>query len=90
MQDNNLTGADIAALTGATSRTARRWIQPPDQKGSKKISWASWALILILTGKENRENILTLINQWKADKTGRKLYERSNAGRPVKEAESDS
>ena len=89
MRENNLNGADIAALMGVNPRTARRWIQPPEQKGAKKILWAEWALLQILTGKESKEGILTLIDKWKAEKTGRKLFERSKAGRPVKEAHNE-
>ena len=90
MQNNKLTGADIAALTGVNPRTARRWIQPSEQKGAKKILWAEWALILLLLKKMNIETLLTTLEKWKAEKTGRKLFERSNAGRPVKEAQGET
>jgi hypothetical protein len=85
MIENALTGADMAALTGVESRTARRWVAPADQKGAIPIPWAAWALIGILTGKTTRADLLERISQWKADRTGRKLYERGPAGRPMAE-----
>jgi hypothetical protein len=84
MDENNLTGADIAALTGVDARTARRWVAPANQKGARVIPWAAWTLILILTGKTSKKELLKLINQWKTKKTGRKLFERGTGGRPPK------
>jgi hypothetical protein len=84
---NNLTGADISALTGVNARTARRWIQPVDQKGAISIPWAAWALILILTGKIPKDDFLKMIDKWKEEKTSRGLFERGNAGRPPKKTE---
>lgn len=84
MQKNNLTGADIAALTGVNARTARRWVAPADQKGARPIPWMAWAMIQMLTGKTAKEEFLKLIDQWKAEKIGRGLFERGNAGRPPK------
>jgi hypothetical protein len=86
MAENKLTGADIAHLTGVHSRTARRWIQPSDQKGAIPIPWASWALILILLKKMKHNDLLTAISQWKQEKEGRGLFVHSAAGRPVKES----
>lgn len=85
MRKNNLTGADIAALAGVTPRAARRWVEPANQKGSRPIPWAAWAMILILTGKKTKQEIVKLVNQWKKEKLGRALYERGAAGRPPKE-----
>jgi len=85
MVDNDLTGADIAALTGVNPRTARRWIAPPDQKGARPIPWSSWALILLLTGKMSVDNLFAMISKWKAETAGRGLFERSKAGRPIKD-----
>jgi len=85
MADNNLTGADLSALTGVNDRSARRWVQPPKHKGAAPIPWAAWAVILILTGKKTKQEIIKLVSQWKKEKKGRGLYERGNAGRPKKE-----
>ena len=87
MLKNNLTGADIAALTGVNPRTARRWVAPADQKGARPIPWSDWILILVLTGKMDIESVLKMISQWKAEKakTMRPLFERSKAGRPIKD-----
>ena len=87
MQSNNLTGVDIAALTGVHPRTARRWVQPPEAKGAKPIPWSDWILILLLTGKKSVDDVIKMINQWKTQKEGRGLYERGIGGRPVKENE---
>jgi len=86
LYENNLTGADIAALTGVNPRTARRWVSPPDQKGSKPIPWSDWALILLLTGKMSISDMLLMVGNWKAEKTktGRPLFERSPTGRKIK------
>ena len=84
MVDNNLTGADISALTGVNSRTARRWIQPVHHKGASPIPWAAWAMIELLTGKKTKEDFLKLIDQWKKDDIGRGLFEKGRGGRPPK------
>jgi uncharacterized membrane-anchored protein len=84
MDENDLTGADIAALTGVDARTARRWVAPANQKGARVIPWAAWTLILILTGKTTKKELLKLIDQWKAEKIGRGLFKRGVAGRPPK------
>jgi hypothetical protein len=91
MFENNLTGADIAALTGVNPRTARRWVAPADQNGAKPIPWSDWALILLLTKKMNIETILKKISEWKAERTkfARPLFERANSGRPIKEKENE-
>ena len=85
MIDNNLTGADIAALAGVTPRAARRWVEPAEQKGSRPIPWAAWTMILLLTGKKTKEEIEKQVDKWKKEKTSRGLYERGTAGRPPKE-----
>jgi len=87
MAENNLTGADIAALTGVNDRTARRWVAPAGQKGAQPISWACWTLILLLTEKKSVTEAAGEISQWKAQKKGRGLFERGVAGRPRKEGE---
>jgi hypothetical protein len=84
MVENNLTGADMAALSGVKPRAARRWVAPVDQKGAAPIPWAAWALIQILTGKVSKSEYLKKISAWKAESIGRKLFERGNAGRPPK------
>jgi hypothetical protein len=85
MADNNLTGADLAALTGVNPRTARRWVAPADQKGAIPIPWAAWTIILILTGKKTKDEILQLVDGWKREIKGMGLFERGVAGRPLKE-----
>jgi len=89
MYENNLTGADIAALTGVNPRTARRWVAPSDQKGAKPIPWSDWVLVLLLTGKKDIASIIKSISEWKAERTKftRPLFERANSGRPIKEVE---
>jgi hypothetical protein len=84
MVENNLTGADMAALSGVKPRAARRWVAPADQKGAAPIPWAAWALIQILTGKASKNECLKKISAWKAESVGRKLFERGTAGRPPK------
>jgi hypothetical protein len=84
MVENELTGADMAALTGVKPRTARRWVAPASQKNAAPIPWAAWALIQLLTGKASKNECLKKINAWKAESTGRKLFERGTAGRPPK------
>jgi hypothetical protein len=86
MADNNLTGADIAALTGVSPRAARRWVAPVSQKGSRVIPWAAWAMILLLTGKKSIDYFLRVIDKWKKKEAGRGLFERGNAGRPPRES----
>ena len=81
MIENNLTGADIAALTGVNPRTARRWVGSQDQKGARPIPWSDWALLLLLTGKTTVESLLNEISKWKAQKTTRGLFERGVGGR---------
>ena len=85
MIDNNLTGADLAALAGVSPRAARRWVEPESQKGSRLIPWAAWGMIQLLTGKKTKEDFLKMINKWKNKTTGRGLFERGAAGRPPKE-----
>jgi hypothetical protein len=85
MADNNLTGGDIAALTGVSPRAARRWVAPVSQKGSRTIPWAAWAMILLLTGKKSIDYFLKLVDKWKKKEAERGLFERGVAGRPQKE-----
>jgi hypothetical protein len=82
MVENNLTGADIAALTGVKPRAARRWVAPVNQKGAAPIPWAAWVLILLLTGKAKKDDLLKKIEAWKSEQTGRGIFERGRAGRP--------
>jgi hypothetical protein len=82
MAENRLTGADIAALAGVTPRSARRWVEPPDQRGARGIPWAAWVIIQILTGKIKKEDLVKKVDRWKKEKLGRGLLERGNAGRP--------
>jgi hypothetical protein len=84
MDENNLTGADMAAMTGVKPRAARRWVAPAGQKGARPIPWAAWALIQILTGKVSKKEYLKRISAWKAESIGQKLFERGTAGRPPK------
>jgi hypothetical protein len=84
MVENDLTGADMAALSGVNPRAARRWVAPADQKGARPIPWAAWALIQILTGKTSKNECLKKISAWKTESTGWKLFERGTAGRPPK------
>jgi len=85
MVDNNLTGADVAALTGVKPRAARRWVQPENHKGAAPIPWAAWAMLQILTGKKTKDDFLKIIDKWKKKEIGRGLFERGAAGRPPKE-----
>lgn len=87
MNKHNLTGADIAAMSGVDARTARRWVAPAEQKGAKPIPWTVWALIQILTGEKDKAEILQLIDQWKQEKVGIGLFERGKVGRPWPEKE---
>jgi uncharacterized membrane-anchored protein len=89
MDENDLTGADIAALAGVDARTARRWVAPANQKGARVIPWAAWTLILVLTGKTSKKELLKLIDQWKAEKIGRGLFKRGKTGRPPKGTNSE-
>jgi hypothetical protein len=41
-------------------------------------------MIQLLTGNETKENLLKSVDAWKAETLGRKLFERGNAGRPIK------
>jgi hypothetical protein len=84
MVENNLTGVDMAALSGVKPRAARRWVAPADQKGAAPIPWAAWALIQILVGKVSKNEYLKKISAWKTESLGRKLFERGVAGRPPK------
>jgi hypothetical protein len=85
MDENGLTGADMAAMTGVKPRAARRWVAPVGQKGARPIPWAAWVLIQILTGQVKRTNLLKLIGKWKNEEMGLGLFERGKAGRPPKE-----
>jgi hypothetical protein len=87
MVENDLTGADMAALSGVKPRAARRWVAPVDQKGARPIPWAAWALIQLLTGKASKSDYLKKISAWKAESTSRELFERGATGRPHKTGE---
>jgi hypothetical protein len=89
MIDNNLTGADLAALTGVKPRSARQWVAPPGSKSARAIPWAAWAMILILTGKKTKDEIFKLVDGWKKEIKGWGLFERGTAGRPVKEGKDE-
>jgi len=82
MVDNNLTGADVAALAGVSARTARHWIEPVNTKGWRSMPWAAWAMILLLTGKKTVDEILKTVDNWKRETRGWGLFERGPAGRP--------
>jgi hypothetical protein len=82
MSEKNLTGADVSALTGVIPRTARYWVSPAKRKYPHIIPWAAWALLQILTGEKTKEEVISLIDQWKKDEVGRGLYERGIGGRP--------
>jgi len=84
MNENNMTGADLAALTGVKPRTARQWVAPIGSKSFCKIPWAAWAILLILTGKTNKKELLKQVDAWKREIKGLGLYERGTAGRPAK------
>lgn len=85
MIENNLTGADVAALSGVTPRAARRWVEPAGTKGWRPIPWAAWAMVLMLTEKKTKDEIFNLVDGWKKEIKGRGLFERGTAGRPAKE-----
>jgi hypothetical protein len=82
MSENNLTGADVAALTGVNARAARRWVAPHGQKGARDIPWAAWALLQILTRNLEKDDLLKKIGSWKTENFGRAIFERGKAGRP--------
>ena len=84
-----MTAADIAALTGVESRAARRWVAPADQKGARPIPWAAWALIQLFTGEKSKEDFLKLLDEWKKEKTSWGLFQRGQAGRPLKGADDE-
>jgi len=85
MFDNNLTGADIAALAGVKSRTARSWVAPPGSKSAREVPWAAWMMILLLTGKTTKKDIFKMVDNWKRETKGRGIFERDPRGRPVKD-----
>lgn len=91
MIKKNLTGADIAALTGVLPRSARHWVQPENQKGARAIPWAAWAMIQILTGEKSKEDFIELVDKWKKEKIGISLFEKGKRGRrwPEKEQKAD-
>ena len=80
--ENKLTGADIAAMTGVSPRAVRHWLAPAG-KGNRAIPWTAWALILLLTGKIKKTELVKSINQWKKEKTGIALFKHGRPGRPV-------
>ena len=81
MVTNNLTGADIAAMTGVNPRAARRWVAPADHKDSRSIPWAAWVLIQIFTGIKSVNDIIMLIDSWKQEKIGIGLFDKGKPGR---------
>ena len=85
MNENNMTGADLAALTGVKPRSARQWVSPPGSKSSRAIPWAAWAILLILTGKKTKKEVFKMVDDWKRTEKGRGIFERGTAGRPAKE-----
>ena len=85
MQENELTGADLAALSGVKPRTARQWVAPLGSKSFCKIPWAAWMMILILTGKKTKKEVFEMVDNWKRAEKGRGIFERGTAGRPAKE-----
>jgi hypothetical protein len=89
MADNNLTGADIAALTGVKPRSARQWVAPPGSKSYRAIPWAAWAMILILTGKKTKDEVFKMVDDWKREIKGWGIFEKGVAGRPLKEGRDD-
>jgi len=85
MNENNMTGADLAALTGVKPRSARQWVAPPGSKSWRAIPWAAWAILQILTGKITKKDLLKQVDTWKREIKGLGLYERGAAGRPAKD-----
>ena len=86
MAENNLAGADVAALAGVSARAARQWLEPVNQNGFRHIPWATWALVNLLLGKTDKKKLLKEIDQWKRKTNGRGLFERGIGGRPPREA----
>jgi len=82
MAANNLTGIDIAALAGVSPRAVRHWLSPAG-KGKRSIPWSAWALILLLTGKIKKTELVKSINQRKKEKTGIALFKHGRPGRPA-------
>ena len=85
MAENDLTGIDVAALTGAGDRTVWGWLTPKGQKGFRAIPWTAWILLNILLGKTDRRKLLKEIGKWKKEKSGRGLFERGIGGKPRRE-----
>jgi hypothetical protein len=81
MTENNLTGIDMAALAGVSPRAIRHWVSPAG-KGNRSIPWSAWALILVLTGKIKKAELVKLIDQWKKEKTGIRLFKHGCPGKP--------
>ena len=83
--ENDLTSADIEAMTGAKPRTVRSWTTPANLKGFHPISWTAWILLNILLGKTDKAKLLKEISKNKKTKTGRSLFERGIGGKPRKQ-----
>ena len=81
---NDLTDADLAALTGVSPRTVQSWLIPDGHKKFRSIPWTAWALVNILLGKTDRHKLLKEIDTWKKEQTGRGLLEKGIGGRPRK------
>ena len=87
MIKKNLTGADIAALSGVAPRSARQWVQAKNTKGARAIPWAAWAIIQILTGEKSKGDYIKLVDEWKKERMGIRLFERGKRGRRPPEDE---
>ena len=84
MQDNNLTGIDVAMLTGVSPRAVRAWVTPSGVKTTRNIPWAAWAMLQMLIGKATKDELLGKIDLWKKEQVGQGLFERGAVGRPAK------
>lgn len=84
MEIQELTYADIAAMSGVSLRTAQRWTQPRESKEAKAIPWAAWAMVMLLSGMTTEPLLYKVVDDWKKTSTGRGLKERSPTGRPLK------
>ena len=82
---NDLTSADIEAMTGARPRTVRAWTTSSDLRGYHPIPWTAWILLNIMLDKTDKSKLLKEISKNKKTKTGRSLFERGIGGKPRKQ-----
>lgn len=57
LKKHDLTGAQAGKMVGVDSRTIRRWTAEEGTTSFRKIPWSAWALLQLLTGEIEVEEL---------------------------------